>query len=118
MLRGTTTPRLALHLPLPEVPHAPTEDNLTPLRACIDEIDLLLLKLLNERAYCAAAIGHIKKQLGLPVYVPSRESDVLRNVTSANEGPLHGDAVRRLFERVIDETRSFERQQYQDNLSK
>ncbi len=100
-------------MPPTVVAAAPTEGDLQPLRACIDEIDRKLLLLLNERSHCANTIGHIKKQLGLPVYVPSRELDVLNNVTSANEGPLDSGAVRRVFERIIDETRALERQKYQ-----
>ena len=61
-------------------------------------------------------IGAIKKRIGLPVYVPSREAEVIRNVVSANAGPLPDAAVRRLFERVIDETRSLERHQYQGDV--
>ncbi|MYI84971.1 MAG: chorismate mutase, partial [Rhodothermaceae bacterium] len=51
--------------------------------------------------------------LGLPVYDPAREKEVLENVIQANPGPLPPDAIQRLFERVIDETRSLERQKYQ-----
>ena len=83
-------------------------------RGGIGSTDRTIIRLLNERAICANAIGHIKKKIGLPVYVPSREQDVLRNVTASNEGPLSDEAVKRLFERVIDETRSLERQMYQD----
>lgn len=88
-----------------------------PWRKRIDEIDRAVLKLLNERAICANAIGGIKKKLGMPVYVPTREEEVLRNVCAVNEGPLPSEAVRRLFERVIDETRSLERRNYQAPLS-
>jgi len=94
----------------------PNADDLTPWRDRIDQIDIILLQLLNERSRCANAIGHLKKQLGLPVYAPRREEVVLQNVLSANRGPLPNDAVRRLFERVIDETRSLERQKYQDDV--
>jgi chorismate mutase len=78
-------------------------------RIRIDEIDLQLVALFNERARCAIEIGHIKRRLGLEVYSPSREAQVIANVTGANEGPLDLDAVRRLFERVIDESRRIER---------
>lgn len=98
----------------PEVPDDPTPDDLIPWRDRIDEIDRILLRLLNERSRCANAIGHIKKKLDMPVYVPSREEEVLQNVMKANEGPLPDEAVRHLFERVIDETRSLERRKYQD----
>lgn len=79
----------------------------------IDLIDRILLALLNERSRSANAIGHVKQRLGLPIYVPEREKDVLSNVLDGNKGPLGDEAVRRLFERIIDETRSLERRRYQ-----
>ncbi|MEM8601568.1 MAG: chorismate mutase [Bacteroidota bacterium] len=82
---------------------------LRPWRDRIDAIDTVVIYLLNQRAVCAAAIGDLKRQMGLPVYVPTREEQVLDNVMAANPGPLPDDAVRRLYERVIDETRSLER---------
>ena len=78
-------------------------------RIRIDEIDLKLVELFNERAQCAIQIGHIKRRLGLEVYSPTREAQVIANVTGANHGPLDHEAVRRLFERVIDESRRIER---------
>ncbi|NDC88730.1 MAG: chorismate mutase [Bacteroidetes bacterium] len=86
-----------------------------PWRQRIDAIDQLIIALMNHRADCANRIGHVKKQHGMPVYVPSREKAVLENVCRHNHGPLPDDAVKRLFERVIDETRSLERQRYQDD---
>lgn len=99
--------------PHPTVPPEPQPADMEPWRKRIDEIDRAVLKLLNERAHCANVIGGIKKALGMPVYVPSREEEVLKNVCAVNQGPLPSEAVRRLFERVIDETRSLERKNYQ-----
>ena len=79
-------------------------------RIRIDEIDEKLLSLLNERAQCALEIGHIKRERGLPVYVPEREHQVLDHVQNTNPGPLRDDAIRRLFERIIDESRHLEQQ--------
>ena len=78
-------------------------------RRRIDEIDQQILKLLNERSRCAVEIGHIKKVLKLPAWSPEREMQILRNVVKANAGPLDDAAIRRLFERIIDEARSLER---------
>lgn len=78
-------------------------------RIRIDEIDVMLVQLFNERAVCAIEIGHIKRRLGLEVYSPSREAQVMKNVSDANQGPLDNDAVKRLFERIIDESRRIER---------
>jgi len=68
-----------------------------------------LVKLLNERSQCAVEIGHLKKVMDLPAWQPQREADILRNVVGANAGPLDDAAIRRLFERIIDEARSLER---------
>ena len=101
---------------LPEMPADPTLDDLEPLRVCIDALDRAIIRLLNERVVCANIIGHIKKGSSAPVYDPAREKLVLDNVQSHNEGPLSDEAVRRLFERVIDETRAVERQHYQKDV--
>ncbi len=97
----------------PETPEHPTEKDMAFWRERIDALDRIIVHLLNERAVCAAAIGGIKKKLGIPVYVPTREEEVIRNVTTHNPGPLSDQAVRRLYERIIDETRSLERHLYQ-----
>lgn len=78
-------------------------------RKRIDEIDQQLVKLLNERSRCAVEIGHLKKQLNLPAWQPEREAEILRNMVKSNPGPLDDAAIRRLFERIIDEARSLER---------
>jgi chorismate mutase len=79
------------------------------LRQRIDELDEELVRLLSARAACALAIGRAKKELGLEIYQPSREAEVLNHVQRLNRGPLDDGAIRRLFERVIDEARRLER---------
>jgi chorismate mutase len=79
-------------------------------RRRIDEIDQKLVELLNERSRCALEIGKIKQAQNLPLYQPDREREVLENAERANSGPLSDAAVRRLFERIIDEARSAERE--------
>ena len=83
---------------------------LNRLRDAIDRVDDVLVKLLNQRAKYAIEIGEIKGHLDLPIYAPEREKEVLRHVETASEGPLAGSAVRRLFERIIDESRRVERE--------
>lgn len=75
----------------------------------MDRIDEQLVELLNRRTFCALEIGKIKQEKGLPIYAPERELQVLDHVSSKNQGPLDRDAIRRLFERIIDEARSAER---------
>jgi chorismate mutase len=84
-------------------------DEIETLRQRIDELDEALVRLLSARAECALKIGQAKKELGLEIYQPSREADVLNHVQRLNPGPLDDGAIRRLFERVIDEARRLER---------
>ncbi|HXT76989.1 MAG TPA: chorismate mutase [Candidatus Eisenbacteria bacterium] len=84
--------------------------NLGDWRRRIDEIDRKLVELLNERSRCALEIGRIKQAEHLPLYQPDREREVLENAEKANPGPLSDAAIRRLFERIIDEARSAERE--------
>lgn len=79
------------------------------IRMRIDEIDRQLLMIFNERADLALQIGEIKKELGLPVYDPSREKRIFEAMKASNPGPLDDDAIVRMFERVIDESRRLER---------
>jgi len=80
------------------------------LRRQIDALDTQLVQLLNRRAACALAIGEVKESIGLELYQPDRERQVLEHVRGVNAGPLDGEAVARLFERIIDEARRLERQ--------
>jgi chorismate mutase len=83
--------------------------NLHDWRSRIDEIDRKLVELLNERSRCALEIGKLKQAANLPLYQPEREKEVLENAERSNPGPLTNGAIRRLFERIIDEARTAER---------
>ena len=87
--------------------HAQSE--IEDLRQRIDWLDEQIVRLLNARAECALQVGHLKKQLNMDIYQPARELEVLGNVQRLNTGPLDDGAIRRLFERVIDEARRLER---------
>ncbi len=86
-----------------------TELEINRIRDAIDRIDEVIVRLLNQRAKYAIEIGEIKGILGLPIYAPEREKDVLHHVEKTCEGPLDAASMRRLFERIIDESRSVER---------
>lgn len=83
-------------------------------RKQIDELDEQLVKLLNERSRCAAEIGKLKRKAGLPIYQPERERQILERLQKLNGGPLPDDALKRLFERIVDEGRVVEHEAYKD----
>jgi chorismate mutase len=83
---------------------------LAECRHQIDAVDLKLLVLLNERTRIVEEIGRIKQDLSLPIYEPKREDQVFHNVTTNNKGPLSAEALKRIFERIIDEMRNIQRE--------
>jgi chorismate mutase len=91
----------------------PNDSPLFRLAACREEIDGLdrrLVALLNERTSIVERIGQAKKEAQLPVYEPKREDAVYANIAAGNSGPLPNDALRRIFERIIDEMRKVQRE--------
>ncbi|HUA18248.1 MAG TPA: chorismate mutase [Bryobacteraceae bacterium] len=84
-------------------------EKLAECRRQIDQVDRQILGLLNERTAIVHEIGRIKQTLALPIYEPKREEQVFENITSANRGPLTADALKRIFERIIDEMRTIQR---------
>lgn len=89
-------------------------EKLAECRRQIDAVDRKILTLLNERTRIVEEIGSIKQKLSLPIYEPKREDEVFHNVTSQNSGPLSADALKRIFERIIDEMRSIQRDKKHD----
>ncbi len=86
--------------------------NLDALRDELDKIDEVIGRLLDSRARVAYSIGRIKHEMGKPIYEPAREKQVIAHVRAVNDalgGPLDGDAVARLYERVMDEARRIQR---------
>ena len=86
-------------------------------RKQIDLLDDTLLRIFNERAQIALEIGRIKKELGLAIFDPGREKRIFSRMKANNPGPLDDEAVGRLFERVIDESRRLERVHSQEEES-
>jgi chorismate mutase len=82
---------------------------LDEFRVLIDEVDRRIVELLNERTRVVENIGRVKRHADLPIYEPKREELVFANVIGCNRGPLTPEAVRRIFERIIDEMRTIQR---------
>lgn len=71
----------------------------------IDGIDGEIISLLNRRAKAAREIGRIKAKAGLPIIDLERESEVLRNIISENEGVLHDWQLATIYQKILDESR-------------
>lgn len=79
-------------------------------RSRIDALDRKLVELLSERARYVIEVGKIKSVQQKAVFDPDREQQIIANIVRENKGPLDDDALRRLFEQIINECRRIEQQ--------
>lgn len=79
-------------------------------REQIDAIDDELVKLINQRAVFVAEIARLKQMAQLPVHIPEREAQIHARIRTTNPGPLRADALQRIFECIICESRQLEHQ--------
>lgn len=86
-------------------------DPIKPLREQIDAIDRDLVELLGRRARLAQEIGEHKHQLGLPVFRPERERQVIARVQAANPGPLRDEGIAAIWREIMSACRSLEGRQ-------
>jgi chorismate mutase/prephenate dehydratase len=84
---------------------------LSVVRGQIDAIDSEILKLLNQRARCAEAVGEIKAKHGQGghIYRPEREAQVLCRLQSENHGPLPNESITFFFREIMSACLSLER---------
>jgi monofunctional chorismate mutase len=82
--------------------------DLEALRRDIDAVDQQILQLLHARVRLVLKVGEYKRQHGMQVYDPVRERQLLDRLSKAAEPPLDGETIRRVFERLVDESRRIE----------
>lgn len=83
-------------------------DSIERLRRSIDAIDAEILKLLNQRAELAIAIGKEKSRLDVPYHVPEREREILERLERLNQGPFPTEALKAVFREIMSATLSLE----------
>lgn len=88
--------------------HPDDERRLAQQREQIDRIDTALLRLLNERAGCALAIGEIKQRNNQPIFVPEREHEVLERLAARNPGPLGSGSIKVIYQAIMDQMKVLE----------
>ncbi|MEZ4216832.1 MAG: prephenate dehydratase [Myxococcota bacterium] len=79
------------------------------LRGEIDSIDREILDRLNARAALVKEVGRLKAQTGrAPVYVASRERDLIQALVAQNRGPFPDAGIQPVFREIVSATRSLE----------
>lgn len=82
---------------------------LNELRDQLDHIDDQIAALILKRLEQSSIIGKIKKEMSVNTYTPLREREILERIISSvnsDELKIH---VKRIFERIIDESRAIQR---------
>ncbi len=72
----------------------------------VDRIDEQILSLLSRRQELAALIGELKRVLGINIFNPAREQEVLRRLGSNRRKDLSPEVVRHIFSEIISAARS------------
>ena len=72
----------------------------------VDRIDEQILSLLSRRQGLAALIGELKDVLGINIFNPAREEEVLRRLVSNRQKGLTPEVVRHIFSEIISAARS------------
>jgi chorismate mutase-like protein len=92
--------------------NAGTQEQLETCRRQIDSLDQRIVDLLQERARVVGEVGKIKRAANQPVTVPGREQQVIAKAEEfAKNGPLPAEAMRRIYQKVVEEMRNWEAEQ-------
>lgn len=85
-----------------------SKKSLDQLRSKIEDLDMALLRLLNERAVVSSQIGRLKVENGLNIYDHDREESIFRYLAEQNQGPLKESEVGRIFYEIISVSRQLQ----------
>ena len=80
-------------------------------RQRIDNIDVQIVRLLNERAVIVREVGIVKKRFHVSASAPGREEEVLRRISSQARAPLTGDSARTIYRTILAEMTSMEQRE-------
>lgn len=87
---------------------ASNDSEFAALREEIDSLDHQILELVAARIRVVLKVGDYKRARGMNVYDPERERELLDRLSKAAPAPLDADTARRIFERLVDESRRLE----------
>ncbi len=74
---------------------------LEELRKEIDSLDAQIVALLKQRARCAREVGAIKRAAAAPVFVPERESALIRKLQELNAGELPEKSLLAIYRQIV-----------------
>ena len=80
------------------------------LRDRLDEIDVEIVRTLNERARLLHDLATVKGEAGAQLFDPQREEEILQRVAEENPGPIYDSTMREIFAVIMHRIRDIEAQ--------
>ena len=74
---------------------------LDQLRKKVDEMNLKLLDVINQRAELVQEIGRVKEKQGVNRYEPVRERAMLDLLKDKNDGPFYNSTIEHIFKEIF-----------------
>ena len=70
-------------------------------RDAIDELDMKIVALLNEREGHSMAIRDLKPAAGMELFDPGREDAILEKICAQNRGPIVNEKLREIYATLL-----------------
>lgn len=70
-------------------------------RAAIDELDVKIVSLLNEREGHSMAIRDLKPHAGMQLFDADREEAILQSICEQNQGPIVDEKLREIYATLL-----------------
>jgi chorismate mutase len=86
------------------------DELLSKIRNEVNNVDAEIIEILIRRIYLSIEIGRIKRSLGLKTYDATREKELDNNIDKLSENPDIKKSLKRIYERIIDESRAIQRE--------
>lgn len=93
-----------------------SNQELEELRAKVDDLNIKLLQLINERAEIIQEIGYLKRKQGLPRFDAVREREMIDRILEHNQGPFDDKTIRHLFKQIFQASLDLQQDDNQNQL--
>lgn len=93
-----------------------SENHLLKLRERVDQINLQILELLNERGKIVQEIGEEKKKQGTNRFDPVRERESLDLILKHHDGPYAASTIKHLFKEIFKASLELQETEYEKTL--
>ncbi len=79
----------------------PMTDKISEHRKNIDDLDIKILKLIQERVNHAISIRHLKTEQGIPLFTPEREAELINRLIEKSKGHLPAEVIEDIWKTII-----------------